>query len=248
MEEEKPWTGPLAEAEGAAICYGGHPSQLRLSGLDWKIAAGSYWVVGGPPDSGKTDLLATMAGLQRPAGGVVRIFGRDVTELGEPDLLKLRTKVGFVFKGGGRMFSDLTVAENIALPLRYHQNLDADHALDTVHALLDLTDLGNIGPERPQRLGMSQQQRVGLARALALKPDALFLDEPLAGLGWRHRQWWLDFLQELSSGAAFMDRKKLAVVVTTNDFAPWSGRRVEYAVIRDQRWQMLGEQKEPPNV
>jgi phospholipid/cholesterol/gamma-HCH transport system ATP-binding protein len=220
----------------------------RVGHVDWKLAAGEYWVVGGPSDSGKTELLQTAAGLQQPGRGSVRLFGQDVAVLPEPELLQLRTRVGFVFKGGGRLFTEMTVAENIALPLRYHRNLGADEALEAVHALLRLTDLSDAGSESPQRLPGGMRQRVGLARALALQPEIVFLDEPLAGLGWRHRQWWLDFLQQLSEGKAYNDARKVAVAVTTNDFAPWSGRSASFALVRERRWETLGPQKELPNI
>lgn len=248
MEAAPATTGPLLEASRLEVSRAGSSHLIRVTGVDWQVEAGESWVIGGAPDSGKTDLLQTAAGLQPPAGGSVRLFGREMANLPEPELLQQRTRVGFVFKGGGRIFADLTVAENIALPLRYHCNLKSEEALDTVHALLALTDLGPIGNESPQRLVASQRQKVGLARALALKPEILFLDEPLAGLAWRLRQWWLDFLLQLAQGVPFMDAKKIAVVATANDFAPWSGRPVRFAVIRDRHWQALGEQNELPNI
>lgn len=248
MADEKSNDGALMVAENADIGLVGNPRVVRVAAVDWRMQPGGYWVVGGQMDSGKTDLLQTVAGLQPPARGTVRLLGCDLAELSEPELLKQRTRVGFVFKGGGRMFAEMTVAENVALPLRYHRDLQEDEALDAVHALLHLTDLDDTGPERPERLAESMRQRVGLARALALKPDLLFLDEPLAGLAWRHRQWWLDFMQALANGIPQMDGKKIGIAVTTNDFAPWQGRKVSFALIRDRRWQALGEQKELPTL
>jgi ABC-type transporter Mla maintaining outer membrane lipid asymmetry ATPase subunit MlaF len=238
----------ILEMQDVDISMRTHPRVIRVAGVDWKVAAGEYWVVGGPPESGKTELLSTSAGLHRPARGTVRLFGESLGELAEPDLLKQRARIGFVFDSGGRIFSDMTVAENIALPLRYHHNHSTAKALEVVHALLQLTEMGDIGSENPQRLGAATHLRLDLARALAMKPEILFLDEPLVGLDWRHRQWWLDFLQRLTAGIPFMDGKKAAVVVTTNDFTPWRGRPVRYALIRDKRWQTLGEVADPPNV
>jgi len=248
MEQERAADGLLLEMTGTDICRAGEPGLVRLAAVEWRVGRGDYWVIGGPPDAGKTDLLQTAAGLQRPARGSVRLFGHDVADLPELELLQQRTRVGFVFKGGGRIFADMTIAENIALPLRYHRNLSAEEALETVHALLDLTELGRIGSEYAQGLGAGARHRIGLARALALKPEIVFFDEPLAGMGWQHRQWWLDFLQRLAAGLPFMDGRRTAVAATTNDFAPWLGRAVCFAVLRDKRWQTLGEQKELPNI
>jgi ABC-type transporter Mla maintaining outer membrane lipid asymmetry ATPase subunit MlaF len=246
MAQETPSSAPLLEVEAADVCFRGSPHLVRVAGVDWRVAPGEYWVVGGPAESGKTELLEMAAGLHRPGRGVVRLFGQDLSELPEPQLLKQRARIGFVFKSGMHVFSDLTVAENIALPLRYHQNLTAERALSTVHELLQLTELGDIGSKSPQILGTSMGLRVDLARALALKPEILFLDEPLAGMSRRHRQWWLDFLRALVSGLPFMGGKKAAVVITTNDFSAWQGRPVRFAQIRDKQWRILGEMAEAP--
>ncbi len=248
MEEKPTATAPLLEISGVDVGWADQPETPRIRNVEWRLDAGAYWVIGGPADSGKTAFLQTAAGLQRAARGSVRLFGRDMAALPEPELLRLRTRVGYVFKGGGRLFTDLTVAENIALPVRYHRNLGADEALQTVHALLHLTELGEVGADGPQRLPGGMRQRVGLARALALRPEILFLDEPLAGLGWGQRRWWLDFLDQLAKGIPFMEGHPVAIVAATNDFAPWSGRPVSFAMLREQRWETLGPQKELPNI
>ena len=82
----------------------------------WTVAAGDYWVVGGLPGTGKSDLLATAAGLQRPLRGTHLLFGEDLARLDEPALIQKRLRVGLVFENGGRLFNRLTVAENLALP------------------------------------------------------------------------------------------------------------------------------------
>lgn len=248
MADKNPIAPAILEMNDVDVCMRSHPRVIRVTGVDWKVGPGEYWVVGGPPESGKTELLSTAAGLHQPARGKVRLFGEVLGELAEPELLKQRTRIGFVFDSGGRVFSDMTIAENIALPLRYHRNVSTDEVLHIVHDLLHLTELGDIGSESPLGLGAAMHLRLDLARALALQPDILFLDEPLVGIGWAHRQWWLDFLQQMTAGIPFMDGKKAAVVVTTNDLTSWHGRSVRYALIRDKRWQTLGETTEPPNI
>jgi ABC-type transporter Mla maintaining outer membrane lipid asymmetry ATPase subunit MlaF len=222
--------------------------RVRLTGVDWKVSPGEYWIIGGPHGSGKTDLLLTVAGLHRPAAGTLRIFGREMTRMSEADVLQQRTRIGFVFKGGGRMFNELTVAENVALALCYHHNWSAEQAREEVRVALEITELTPLAQETAQTLGSDWQQRVGLARALALKPEVMFLDEPAAGLEARHRQWWRDFLAQLSSGAPYCGGRKVTVIAATNDFALWHGGSHRYALIKDKHWQVLGEQAEFPRI
>ncbi|HZM03170.1 MAG TPA: ATP-binding cassette domain-containing protein [Candidatus Saccharimonadales bacterium] len=238
---------PLIEASGMEVCAS-RDQHVLLSGVDWKIAPGDYWVVGGPHGSGKTDLLATTAGLQRSTAGSVRIFGREVKEMTEPELLKQRTRLGVVFKNGGRMFPDLTVAENVALPLCYHRNWRPEQAQAEVRAMLEITELDGMAKETAQSLGSGWPQRVGLARALALKPEILFLDEPGMGLDSRQRLWWRHFLGQLSSGTSGIGKEKTTVVATTNDFSLWQGERRLVGLIKDKHWQILGEQAEYPQI
>jgi len=215
--------------------------RVQIAAVDWKVLPGEYWVIGGPHGSGKTDLLMTAAGLLRPAAGSIRIFGREPAQLSETELLAQRTRIGFVFKGGGRMFAQLTVAENVALALCYHRDWSAEQARAEVQATLELTELTAVAGETAQTLGSDWQQRVGVARALILKPEVLFLDEPAAGLAARHRQWWYDFLAQLSG-------RKVTVIAATNDFALWHGGRHRYGLIKDKHWHVLEEGAEFPNI
>ena len=168
--------------------------------------------------------------------------------MSEAELLAQRTRIGFVFKGGGRMFSELTVAENVALALCYHRNWSAEQARDEVHETLEMTELTAVAQETAQTLGSDWQQRVGLARALALKPEVLFLDEPAAGLEARHRNGGGDFLAQLAAGASQSAGRKVTVIAATNDFALWHGGSHRYAMIKDKHWGVLREQAESPQI
>jgi ABC-type sulfate/molybdate transport systems ATPase subunit len=223
-------------------------NRIQIAGVNWKVLPGEYWVIGGRNGSGKTDLLLTAAGLRQPAAGTVRIFGRETAGISEAELLRQRTRIGFVFKGGGRMFNELTVAENVALALCYHRNWSAEEAREEVHALLEITELSDLANETAQTLGTDWQQRVGLARALALKPDVMFLDEPAAGLEARHREWWRNFLAQWFSRTPVPGRGKSTVITTANDFAPWHEKGRQYALIKDRRCHVLGEQAEHPQI
>jgi phospholipid/cholesterol/gamma-HCH transport system ATP-binding protein len=186
--------------------------------------------------------------LQRVASGVIRHFGEEFSQLPEPELLKLRERVGFVFKAGGRMFAELTVAENVELPLRYHREWTDQKTDQRVNAILDATELADEAESRAQTLGWDRQQRVGLARALSLNPEILFLDEPLSGLEARDRQWWRKFLNTLWEGAPLTDGRKMTMIVTTNDFGSWAGGAYLHGLLQDGHWQPQSEGKEWPEL
>jgi len=93
-----------------------------LEGVNWKVAAGDYWAIGGLQASGKSDLMATAAGIMQPLRGTFRVFGRELGAGFEHELMPIRLRLGLVFEWG-RLLSHLTLAENVALPIRYHHNL-----------------------------------------------------------------------------------------------------------------------------
>ena len=240
-------SGPLIEALGAGVQRTRSPGIL-VADINWQVTAGEYWVVGGRHGSGKTAFLATMAGLQPPAAGVVRQFGQDLALLSEQESIAHRLRVGFVFKGGGRMFAHLTVAENIALPLRYHHDWTGEQAAEAVRGVLESTELTPLAQASAQTLTAGWQQRVGLARALALRPEVLFLDEPMAGLEASHRLWLRDFLDQLSRGAPCAGGRKTTLIAATSDFEFWRGTRRHFALLKDGRWQVLGERADVPEM
>src|SRR5204862_2391577 len=132
--------GPVIELVNVSVGAGGRPDSAALEGINWRISAGDYWVIGGLPGSGKSDLLATLAGLYRPLGGTLKLFGSDVAELSEDEFMTVRRRIGLVFEGG-RLFNQLSVAENVALPLRYHRSQPGFGDGKRVKAILDATGL-----------------------------------------------------------------------------------------------------------
>src|ERR1051325_9957655 len=95
---------------------------IVLQDVNWSVKPGEFWVVGGLPGAGKTDLLSTAAALQRPAKGTHLIFGENLSQLEEDRQLEQRLRIGMVFQSG-RLFNQLNVLENLALPICYHQNV-----------------------------------------------------------------------------------------------------------------------------
>jgi len=207
-----------------------------IDGVNWQLRTGDRWVIVGSYGAGKSDLLATAAGLQKPVHGVVQAFGRNIATLKDSELQALRMRIGIVFKNGGRIFSQMTVAENIALPIRYQFNWSFSQAEKSVETLLKLTGLEAHANSTANMLGASWLQRVGLARALSLKPEMLFFDEPLNGLDSRHRHWWLEFLEQLSAGLEWNDKRPTTIAVTTNDPDFWNGWGHQFAHIENKHW------------
>src|SRR5207249_1902390 len=146
-----------------------------------------------------SDFMAMTAGIMPPLRGTHRVFGQELAGAFERDLIQQRLRVGLVFDGG-QWFHHLTIAENIALPLRYHYNCALQDVAGRVQTLLELTGLTSEAETHPGAISRNRQQRVGLARALSLKPEVLLLDNPLSGLDPRDIFFWLDLLDQLSAG------------------------------------------------
>jgi phospholipid/cholesterol/gamma-HCH transport system ATP-binding protein len=206
--------------------------------VNWSVTAGEFWVIAGQEHSGKSDLLMLAAGLMPPAAGDYRLFGNDTMDFGEAELTG-RLRVGFVFQGG-HLFNQLTVAHNVALPLRYQKNLSSAAATREAQALLESMELTPLADVTPANVAANWRQRAALARALILKPEVLLLDNPLAGLGARHRQWWVRFLDQLAQGHEVSGGRPVTLVVTADDLRPWQSPRRKYALLHDKKFIPLG--------
>ncbi len=222
------------------------PGRVVLEHVNWTVWAGDYWVIAGLHGTGKSDLLMLTAGLIAPAQGVYRFCSLQMPIIDESNL-STRLRLGLVFDGG-RLFNELTVAENIALPLQYHRALSAHDAKAQVETLLRLTQLEPWADAMPTALSRNWQKRVGLARALALQPEVLLIDNPLSGLDTRHTQWWLGFLDALSAEHNLPDGKPLTLIVTSDTLVPWRSHARQVAVLDDKRfvavgsWDQVGKQ------
>jgi phospholipid/cholesterol/gamma-HCH transport system ATP-binding protein len=170
---------PVLEVHGLVNRFG---SQVVHDGLDMVVQEDEVFGIVGGSGAGKSVLLRTILGLQRPQAGVVRIDGHDITQMTEAQLRIVKSHYGVSFQAGA-LYSGLTVKENIQLPMLEYLKL-SERALDDL-ALLKICLVG-LSPQAagkyPSELSGGMVKRVALARALALDPSLLFLDEPTSGL------------------------------------------------------------------
>jgi ABC-type transporter Mla maintaining outer membrane lipid asymmetry ATPase subunit MlaF len=213
--------------------------------VDWTVRAGEFWVVAGPQRSGKSALLMLAGGLTAPARGTYHFFGEPMP-IFEDEGMAHRLKLGFVFDGG-QLFSRMTVAENLALPLSYHEDLPQAETASRVRELMELLELREFAHRLPAGLARNWQKRAGLARALILKPTVLLVDNPLSGLDARHTAWWLNFLEQLCAGHSFMGGPPMTIVVTTDDLPRVAGglrKPCHFAVMNDEKFIVVGDREQ----
>ena len=151
-------------------------------GLDLDVYRGEVLGIVGGSGTGKSVLLRSIAGLIRPAAGTIRVFGVDVLHAPDAERQKVERRWGVMFQGGA-LFSSLTVQQNVEAPMR--EQLHLAPATREALAELKVSMVGlppNACPKYPSELSGGMQKRAGLARALALDPEIVFLDEPTAGL------------------------------------------------------------------
>jgi phospholipid/cholesterol/gamma-HCH transport system ATP-binding protein len=185
--------------------------QTVHDGLDVDVRAGEVFGIVGGSGSGKSVLLRTMLGLQRPKAGSVRIEGREVVGRAGRELLEVKRRYGVMFQRGA-LFSSLTVAQNVELPIRENYELPEPLLAELAALRIRMAGLGaDAGGKYPAQLSGGMTKRAALARALALDPAILFLDEPTSGLDPISAAAFDELVLELQKGLG------LTVVMITHD-------------------------------
>jgi phospholipid/cholesterol/gamma-HCH transport system ATP-binding protein len=171
-------TDNLIEVRGLHFAYG---RNAILRGIDLDVPRGSIVAILGTSGSGKSTLLSLIGGSRAPSKGYVEVFGQRVHDLSHDELYAMRRRMGVMFQQGG-LFSDLSVHENIAFPIREHTRLPEDVLHDLVVMKLHAVGLRGAQGLMPGELSGGMSRRVALARAIALDPPLMIYDEPFAGL------------------------------------------------------------------
>lgn len=179
--------------------------------IDLDLHRGERLGLLGGSGSGKTVLMREMLGLQRPTSGHVEVFGERIDSVPNSELQRLRNRCGVLFQQGA-LFSDLTVFDNIALPLREFSNLPEAIIAELVWMKIETVGLdAEDALLKPAELSGGMIKRTALARALALEPELLFLDEPTSGLDPVSSERFVDLLQSLHRDLGF------SMVMITHD-------------------------------
>jgi phospholipid/cholesterol/gamma-HCH transport system ATP-binding protein len=170
--------GPAVAMHGLHKSFG---TQKVLNGIDLTVGTGETLVLLGRSGTGKSVLLRLIIGLQKPDSGSIHIHGQEIRSSDVEALNEIRKKMGFLFQHAA-LYDSLTVEENVAFPLRRHSKMTPPQQRNRIQQLLAAVGMERDLPKMPGQLSGGMQKRVGLARALALEPSILLLDEPTAGL------------------------------------------------------------------
>jgi putative ABC transport system ATP-binding protein len=195
-------TKPLIQLAGIKKIFSTDELETHaLEGVHLSISRGEYVAIEGPSGSGKTTLLSILGLLDTPSSGTYTLQGRSVGSLDSRERARIRNReVGFIFQTFN-LIGDLTVRENVELPLLYRDVQGAERAR-RVEAALDRVQMGHRKNHMPSQLSGGQQQRVAVARAVVGDPAILFADEPTGSLDSKNGDAVMDLLDQLHAGGA----------------------------------------------
>jgi putative ABC transport system ATP-binding protein len=214
--------GALIKLEGLKkVFYTDEMETHALADVHFEIAKGEYVAISGPSGCGKTTLLSILGLLDTPSGGEYMLAGESVARLTPAERARVRNRqIGFIFQAFN-LIGDLSVAENVELPLTY-RDMPSTERRDRVAAALERVGMSHRAKHFPAQLSGGQQQRVAVARAVAGDPAILLADEPTGNLDSKNGEAVMDLLKELHSNGS-------TICMVTHDarYAQHADRTVE---------------------
>ncbi|MCA8090552.1 ATP-binding cassette domain-containing protein [Burkholderia anthina] len=210
--------------------------------LDFDVRRGEIVSVVGGSGSGKTTLVRQILGLERPTSGTIKVFGQDTSTIDDASARMMRTRSGMLFQQGA-LFSSMTVFDNVAQPLRELGRVPPDLLHDIVMLKLEMVGLPcKHASKMPAALSGGMIKRVGIARAIALEPELLFLDEPTAGLDPQASDEFVELIATLHRTLG------LTVVMVTHDLDTMVALSTRVAVLADRKVLVAAPVEEVANV
>jgi putative ABC transport system ATP-binding protein len=231
---------PLIQLEGVSkIFYTEEVETHALANVHLEVQEGQYLAIAGPSGCGKTTLLSILGLLDTPTGGSYLLNGHSVANLSASDRARIRNReIGFIFQAFN-LIGDLTVYENVELPLTYRDDMSSAERRDRVHAALERVGMLHRVKHYPAQLSGGQQQRVAVARAIAGKPSVLLADEPTGNLDSTNGEAVMELLRELHRDGA-------TIIMVTHDprYAEHAQRTIHLfdgQIVRDERSAVAAE-------
>ncbi|MEC5215175.1 phospholipid/cholesterol/gamma-HCH transport system ATP-binding protein [Actimicrobium sp. GrIS 1.19] len=217
---------PIIEVTGLRTQFG---DTVVHDDLNLRVEQGDIIALVGGSGSGKTTLLRQLLGLETPASGCIKLFNQDIHQIDANQLQQMRNREGMLFQHGA-LFSALTTFDNIAQPMRELRTLPEALIRDAVLLKLQMVGLNaEDGLKMPSDLSGGMVKRVALARALALEPELLFLDEPTAGLDPALADSFVELIRSLR------DAMQFTVVMVTHDLDTLLALASRIAVLADRK-------------
>lgn len=228
----------MIEIKGLTRSFNGHKV---LDNLNLTTNKGQTCVIIGRSGCGKSVLLKHIVGILKPDAGEIFIDGRDITKLNDKELDRFRMRMGMVFQGGA-LFDSLTVGENVGFDFIEHTKIDDRGLLEKIEEALSMVDLSGIEDLMPSELSGGMKKRVALARAICMKPEIIFYDEPTTGVD----PITADSINELIRN--LHDKLKVTSFVVTHDMKSAYGIADKIAMLYQGRIITEGSPEEIQNT